>query len=50
MDLGQDLPTSGEVMASEIPTGKKSPLEMALMWCPTLPIPDMDTPCLKEEM
>jgi hypothetical protein len=31
MALGQALLTSGEVMASEIPTGKKFPLEMALM-------------------
>jgi hypothetical protein len=30
MDLGQDLPTFGEVMASEIPTGKKFPSEMDL--------------------
>jgi hypothetical protein len=50
MALGQDLPTSGEAMASEIPTGKKFPLEMDLMWFLTLPTPDMATPCLKEEM
>jgi hypothetical protein len=50
MALGQDLLTSGEAMASVTPNGKKFPLEMALMWYLTLPIPDMATPCLKEEM
>ena len=50
MDLGQALPIFGEVMESETPTGKKFPLEMVLMWYPTLPTQDMATPCLKEGM